>query len=176
MLAPGSTRGLPPTAIVVPPHLQVALGEIGVIEDIRPGRSNPRIEQYHALTAAGAAVDDVSWCASYVGWCLEMAGIKSTRSKSAASYATWGEPCLDTVLRDGSWVYDPSTMFGAVALMAKFDKDAGGTGHVGFLMGVSGTDIFLCGGNQDNRVSIAVRKKANVVALRRAPKLAALLA
>lgn len=146
-------RELPPTAIAVPQWIRVALGEIGVIEDVRPGKSNPRVSQYHAITRAGAATDDVPWCASFVGFCLEMAGVTSTKSKAAASYATWGEAC-------------DSPYFGSVIVFGKSDPDAKGTGHVGFCLGVSGPDVYVLGGNQNNRVSIATRKKSAIVATR----------
>jgi uncharacterized protein (TIGR02594 family) len=145
-------KALPPTAVKVPTWIAVALGEIGVVEDLRKGKSTPRVEQYHAITRAGPAVDDVSWCASFVSWCLEMGGVSSTKSKTAASYTAWGVAC--------------ELKFGAVVFFGTQDKDAGHTGHVGFCVGVSGEDVFLLGGNQNQRVEIGVRKKANVTAIR----------
>lgn len=148
---------LPPRAVWVPPWIPLALGEIGVLEDTRPGKSHPRIEQFHAITSGGAAPDDVPWCASYVSWVLEMAGVKSTKSKMAASYATWGVVC-------------PRLAFGCVVLMGKSDKDAAGSGHVGFAIGAVGaTDFLLLGGNQGDRVSVDYRKVANIAALRWPP-------
>lgn len=149
-----------PSPIIIPRWLPIALGEIGIVEDVRPGRSTARIEQYHAATAAGVAPDDVAWCASYVGWCLEQAGIRSTRSKTAASYATWGVPCVAPGLRG------PHFAIGSVVVFGKRDADAVGSGHVGFCMGRSGAELYLLGGNQQNRVSIATRKVADVVAVR----------
>lgn len=138
-----------PRPVIVPPWVAIGLGEIGVVEDTRPGRSTLRVEGYHQCTMAGRAVDDISWCSSYVGYALESAGLRSTRSKTAASYKTWGVAC--------GWV------FGAVIVFPKSDPDSGGSGHVGFLMGLSGADVFCLGGNQGNRVSIAVKKKAGAV-------------
>ncbi len=146
-------RDLPPTAVVVPRWIQVALGELGTVEDVRPGKSNKRVELYHSLTRAGVADDSVAWCSSFVGFCLEMAGVTSTKSKTAASYATWGEPC--------SGYY-----FGSVIVFGKSDPDAVGSGHVGFCMGASGDDVYCLGGNQSNRVSIAARKASGIVATR----------
>ena len=151
-MIPSTPVAKPPRAVVVPQWIAVALGEVGVVEDTRPGMSNPRIEQYHAITSAGTAADDVSWCSSFTSWSLEMAGVKSTRSKTAASYLTWGEPC--------------DLKFGCVVLMAKSDADAGGSGHVGFYLGSFGDSFFLLGGNQSQRVDIGVRKLANIVAKR----------
>jgi len=141
--------------VVVPRWIPIALGELGVVEDTRPGQSNGRIEEYHAMTRAGRAHDDVAWCASFVSWVLEQSGIRSTRNKAAASYLSWGEECRD---------YTPP--FGAVLVFGKRDKDAKGSGHVGFCLGVSGPTVFLLGGNQGDRVSIAPRMLADVVAMR----------
>lgn len=139
--------------IEVPPWIAVALGEVGVLEDTRAGKSTRRIEQYHAVTRGGEAVDDVPWCSSYVCWCLEQCGILSTRSKGAASWSKWGMAVLT------------SRQFGVV-VFGKVDPDAGGTGHVAFSLGQSGGEIYVLGGNQRQRVSIATRAAKDVVTCR----------
>jgi uncharacterized protein (TIGR02594 family) len=136
----------------VPRWVAVALREIGVVEDVRPGKSHPRIEAYHAVTRGGASPDDVPWCSSLVCWTMEQAGIPSTRSKAAASWATWGEAVMPRL--------------GAVVLFGKSDPDAKGTGHVGIALGVSGGEVYVLGGNQKNRVSVATRKVRDAVAWR----------
>lgn len=147
------TQLLPPTAVVVPNWVRVAFGEVGVVEYTQPGKSNHRIERYHEITRAGVADDQVPWCSSFVSFCLEMAGVVSTKSKAAISYGGWGDVCgIDK--------------FGCVILFGKSDPDAKGTGHVGFCIGVSGPDVFVLGGNQGNRVSIATRKRKDVIACR----------
>lgn len=138
-----------PRPVHVPPWIPIALGEVGVVEDTRPGRSTLRIESYHSATAAGRALDDLSWCSSFASCVLEAAGIRSTRNKTAASYKTWGQPC--------GWV------FGAVIIFPKSDPDAAGSGHVGFLVGVLGRTVFCLGGNQRNSVSIAMKNMAGAV-------------
>lgn len=142
----------PITVLEVPLWVRVALAEIGVVEDTRPGKSLARIEDYHAVTYAGRAPDDVSWCSSYLCYAFETAGIKSTKSKTAASWATWGVAVTPRQF--------------AVCVFGKKDKDAGGSGHVGICLGISGTELYLLGGNQTNKVSIATRKTADVVAWR----------
>jgi uncharacterized protein (TIGR02594 family) len=148
-----------PTPILIPPWVAIALGEIGVVEDTRKGKSTRRIEEYHAVTRAGTAVDDVPWCASYVSWALEQAGVPSTRSKSASSYASWGAPCVGP---DGKALF----AVGSVLVFGKADIDAKGTGHVAFCLGAGGGLVYALGGNQGNAVSIAPRKAASVVAVR----------
>lgn len=131
--------------------IDVARKEIGTRE-VAGERDNPRIVQYHAVTRAGSAPDEVPWCSSFVCWCFEQVGIRSTRSKSASSWRTWGQPCG----------FEP----GAVVVFGKNDPDAKGTGHVAFLMGIDGDDVLVLGGNQGNRVCMAWRKKDAVVACR----------
>lgn len=136
----------------VPPWVAIALHEIGVIEDVRPNRSTSRIEAYHAVTRGGASPDDVPWCSSLVCWTMEEAGIASTRSKAAASWLTWGEGIPPRL--------------GAIVVFGKGDRDAKGTGHVGIALGVSGGEVYVLGGNQKNRVSVATRKVRDAVAWR----------
>lgn len=136
----------------VPAWVRFGLAEIGVLEDTRPGRSHKRIEDYHAVTYAGAAPDDVPWCSSWTAYVFESAGIRSTRSKTAASWATWGVAVTPRAY--------------AVAVFGKTDQDAGGSGHVGICLGISGKELYLLGGNQNNRVSIATRRTIDVVAWR----------
>ncbi len=134
-----------------PPWLSIARREIGVKE--RPGSAHhPRILQYHASTRLRATTDEVPWCAAYVCWCLEQAGITSTRSAAAASYRTWGQSCE---LKDG-----------AVVVFGKSDPDAAGTGHVAFCVGVDGDDVLVLGGNQRNSVNVSRRPRSRIVAIR----------
>lgn len=132
-------------------YIDVARAELGQRE-IKGKEDNPRIREYHSITSAGEAADEVPWCASFVGWCLEKSGIRSTRSKAASSYITWGQPCD----------LEP----GAIVVFGKSDPDAKGTGHVAFLIGVDGENVLVLGGNQGNAVTKAWRKKANIAACR----------
>lgn len=143
---------LPPSAVIVPRWIAVALGEIGVRENPAIGLSTARIEQYHAVTSAGEALDDVPWCASYWCWVMEMSGISSPRTKRAADWATWGRAC--------------ELVIGATVVFDKSDPDAKGSGHVAGLLGVSGNEAFVLGGNQSNRVGIDVRSKNKIIACR----------
>lgn len=127
----------------MPSYLAVAFGEIGVREDIRVGQSNPRIQRYHGITMAGEATDDVDWCASFLGYCLEMGGIRSTKSKAASSYASYGAATL--------------YRFGAILV---FDH------HVGFAIGLTGHTVYCLGGNQAHAVTIAQRDIRDAKTLR----------
>jgi uncharacterized protein (TIGR02594 family) len=136
----------------VPLYIAAALGEIGVIEDTRPYKSAKRIEEYHAATTGGAMPDDVPWCSSFLCWCMERAGIRSTRSKAAASWLRWGAACAPR-----PW---------AVCVFGKLHEDARGTGHVALSLGLTSKYVYVIGGNQQNAVTIAQRATSEVLAWR----------
>lgn len=130
-----------------PTWVQIALAEHGQAE-IAGAQHNPRILQYHATTGFRAPTDETPWCASFVGWCLEQADLRSTSSAAANSYSTWGIPLEKPVL-------------GAVVT---FTRQGGG--HVGFYMGQRDGKWLILGGNQSNRVSIAPYDPNRMTAIR----------
>lgn len=93
---------------------------------------------WRAIKRGGIKSDEVPWCAAFVGGCLEVIGIKSSRYESAKSYMAWGVQLTRPV-------------YGCIAV---FSRDGGG--HVGFVVGSDGNGrLFILGGNQSNAVSIA---------------------
>jgi uncharacterized protein (TIGR02594 family) len=138
--------------VTFPVWLEIAFLELGVREDTRPGKSNPRIEEFHAATAGGRANQSVPWCSSWMCWVMERAGFSSTKSKAAASWSTWGDSC--------------GLLLGSVVIFGKSDPDAAGTGHVAILLGTLRDECFVIGANQRNAVSIATKKLSTVVATR----------
>jgi uncharacterized protein (TIGR02594 family) len=101
-----------------PAWLLIARKEMGVRELVG-SRHTPRILQYHASTHGKFKDDETAWCSSFVCWCMEAVGVRSTRSARAASWQDWGKPS------------DLSP--GAVILFGKHDPDAKGSGHVGII-------------------------------------------
>lgn len=115
------------------PWLAVAIAEVGVAQ-YPPGRSNPRITQYHEGTNIRGYDDKASWCSSFVNWCLAQAGVKGTGSALARSWLEWGEPLAD-----------PAP--GCIAVLSR-DDPASWKGHVGFYLRHDGQYVHLLGGNQ----------------------------
>ena len=115
------------------PWLRVARAEIGV-RALPAGSSNPRITEYHAGTNVAGHDDKVSWCASFVQWCLARVGIGGTGSALARSWMAWGVP-LD----------EPRV--GCIAVLWR-DDPQGWKGHVGFFLRDEGDEVVLLGGNQ----------------------------
>ena len=132
---------------------EIAKREIGVKEV--PGiLDNPRIIEYHATTTLRATDDEVSWCSSFVNWCMEQAGYQGTKSAAAKSWLRW---------RGGQEIDQARS--GCVII---FDR---GTepwqGHVGFYVGEHGTEhVYVLGGNQSNQVQISSYRKRKIVGYR----------
>ena len=123
--------------------------QIGTLE-ADGSKDNPKIIEYHAETSLKATHDSVPWCASFVSWCLETTGVKSTRSARARSYLDWGIR-LDTPIP------------GCVVVLSRGTAH----GHVGFFTGVQNpTGIEILGGNQHDQVCVAVFLKSRVIAYR----------
>lgn len=132
---------------VTPPWMRVALGELGQRE--LPGHNqNARIVAYHQATTLKATEDEVPWCSSFVCWCLDQAGLPSTRSAAAASYNVWGRP-----------VAAP-----ARGVVLVFTRQGGN--HVGFYAGEDETHFLVLGGNQGDAVSLARYPKSRLTGMR----------
>jgi uncharacterized protein (TIGR02594 family) len=147
---------------VYPEWLRVAVGELerGVREVPGPS-ANPRIVDYHRATSLKATSDEVPWCASFVCWCLEAAGVASTRSAAARSYLSWGV---------GVSVDHPPV--GSVVVLSRGATAAGpdvvdAPGHVGFCWSfLSPSGVVLLGGNQGDQVSLVVYPRSRVLGIR----------
>ena len=132
--------------------LDVALEEEarGVTE-IPGAEANPRIVEYHAHTLLKATSDEVPWCAAFVGFCLDRAGVKSTASAAARSYCNWGVPAVQKR--------------GAIVVFSRGDNAV--SGHVGFLLeAITGGGLVVLGGNQADKVCRRTFPRSMVVACR----------
>ncbi|MET0284778.1 MAG: TIGR02594 family protein [Polyangiales bacterium] len=137
------------------PWMQVARAELGQAE--LPGRSsNARIVEYFRSTRLAASRDETPWCAAFVCFCLERAGLRSTHSALARSFEAYGVP------GDGS--------LGDIAVFWTGSPD-GAKGHVAFVERVEGESIFCLGGNQSDgqqdSVNIKPYPRSRLIAFRR---------
>ncbi len=129
--------------------LDIAMKEQGQ-KEVKGKNFNPRIVEYHSVTTLKATSDEVPWCSSFVSWCLEKAGVKSTRSAAAKSYETWGDP-LEKPIE------------GCIVVLTRGNGDER---HVGFFVGENSTMITLLGGNQADKVGVDWFLKTRVLAYR----------
>ncbi|MBB3454726.1 uncharacterized protein (TIGR02594 family) [Rhizobium sp. BK313] len=115
---------------------------LGVSEISTPGVDNPRIRLYHSTTHGGAMPDEVSWCSSFVNYCVEQAGGAGTDSKAARSWLDWGRSVSRGDWREGDIVV--------------FWREAPNSwkGHVAFLVTWDGERPFVLGGNQGNKICV----------------------
>lgn len=128
----------------------IAKGEIGQKEI--PGEAdNPRIVQYQQATSLRATDDETPWCASFVNWCLQEAGIAGTNSAAARSFLNWGREIKEPVP-------------GCIVVLKR--GNSSWQGHVGFYVGTVGDRINLLGGNQGNSVSIKGYRREDVLGYR----------
>lgn len=131
------------------PWLVTARSLIGLKEIKGPQHDPEILQMWKNIKRGGIKDDETPWCAAFVGSCLELNGIRSTRFESAASYATWGQALSEPV-------------YGCIAV----GKRSGG-GHVGFVVGMTEDgDLLLLGGNQSDSVSIVRYPRARVYAYR----------
>lgn len=141
-----------------PRWLAIARREICTRQSADRNNPNPRIVEYHQVTTLRAQDDTTPWCASFMSWVLEQAGIRSTRSARAKSYLEWGSaldhprPGAITVFHRGPGA--PTSR---------------GMGHVGFFVEDRGQSIGLLGGNQGNHVNIKSYGKSRLMAYRWPP-------
>ncbi len=116
--------------------LEIARTQLGVTEAKNPGA----VVGYHQATRLRAQSARTPWCASFVCWVLEKAGLPNPRTARAADFAVYGVPTYA----------EP----GCIVVLDKAAPDAGGSGHCAFLVGVDGGDLLLLGGNQSNSVCV----------------------
>ena len=97
-------------------------------------------------------LDEVPWCAAFVGWCLKQEGFKR---KNAKDPKRWDGNFLGAKSwrpKDGSG----TPRYGAIAVV-EWTK---GGHHVGFYVGKDGNKVKMLGGNQKHESGGAVNVRA----------------
>lgn len=129
--------------------IDIARGELGTSE-VPSVKANPRIIEYHKATTLRANNDEIAWCSSFVNWVMQTAGFPTTRSAAARSWVRYG---VKSELRPG-----------AIVVLSRGSNPA--FGHVGFVDRFDASYVWVLGGNQGNRVSIARYPLLRLVACR----------
>lgn len=132
---------------MTPPWMKIALAEKRVDEKTGE-RSHPRIIEYHQVTTLKATSDEVPWCASFVCWALEKAGVPSTKSSAARSYLKYGHSIERPVP-------------GCIVVLSRGTNPT--QGHVGFWLSEDDEHVFVYGGNQSNMVCVEAYNKGLVL-------------
>lgn len=143
-----SIPSIPSATNTFAPWLDIAKAELGV-KEIPGKKHNERILEYHKATSLESTEDEVPWCSSFVSWCLEKAGVPSTRNAWARSYLAWGRKIETPVV-------------GCIVVFSRGQA----SGHVAFYLGESDSQIKVLGGNQSNQVSIEYYPKSRLLGYR----------
>lgn len=135
-----------------PLWLRIARREIGQRERAGSKDDNPRIIEYLKCTGLSRSQhhDETPWCAAFACWCLEGAGIRSTRRANARSFLSWGK--------------SSPLQIGALAVLTRGTNPS--QGHVGIVVGWTDSQLLLLGGNQSNRVTISAYPRSRLIGLR----------
>ena len=122
--------------------MKTAHDELGQSEV--PGfKANPRIIQYFSASnfwGKDDSGDENAWCGSFVAWVMKKNGYTPVKSAyRAKSWKNFGKKIVTPIQ-------------GAIAIKSRTRG-----GHVGFVIGQSSTGkyLFILGGNQGDKVSIA---------------------
>jgi uncharacterized protein (TIGR02594 family) len=122
------------------------------VAELPGAANNDAILQYYRDVGVPQKNEEVSWCAAFVGSCLERSKIKSTRDLTARSYLSWGRK-LETP-REGCvvvfWRESPKSW----------------KGHVAFYVRQTKNYVYVLGGNQKDKVSIEAYPKDKVLGYR----------
>lgn len=135
----------------MPAWLALATADLGTVEGI--GKSNnPKVIAYFRDAGfAGIKEDSVAWCAGFVNAMLERAGRRGSRSLAARSFEGWGIGLKAPAL-------------GAIGVKKR--SNSSWQGHTGFVVGANDKQVFLLGGNQGDRVSVAAFPRSEFTGFR----------
>ena len=137
----------------------IARSYIGTTEGPGPADNPVIMEMYASVGHDWVEHDSVAWCAAFVGHCLEMAGIKSTRKLTARSYLDWGVPIDVTDAQQGDISVIPR-------------GSSSWQGHVFFIDRIEGAWVWGLGGNQDDAVTVKRFPVSKLLGVRRAGNVA----
>jgi uncharacterized protein (TIGR02594 family) len=143
---------LPPAAQL--PWMAVAETYLGVSE-IKGAKHNPDVVEMFALSGfSGIKDDETPWCAAFVGGVLHRVGLgrRDGITLAARSFEKYGTGLS-------------APAYGAIGVK-KRSGGASWQGHVGFVVGANATHVFLLGGNQGDKVSIASFRRSEFTAFR----------
>ena len=131
-------------------------------QEITGQLDNPQVMAMLKLDMDWPEHDEVPWCSAfinYITWMLRLPRSKSLLARSwleIGEYITIHEAKCDSDIV----ILNRETPFvGANNLTAK--------GHVGFYAGLTGYSVYILGGNQSNKISVAKYDATDILGVRR---------
>ena len=140
-----SFKKLPPPAVVEPtPWMDLAIGDLSLDwKEISGTQHNPKISEAFDLCGYGLLPDETAWCGVYAGSRLKLMGYSIPHKCAWARHFTTKQSEYGVNLE--------KPRYGCVVNVER--GSAGGTSHVGFLVGWDDEHVRILGGNQANNVS-----------------------
>ena len=130
--------------VVQPAWLDIALGDLHLDwKEISGTQHNRKIVEAFELCGYGPLPDETAWCGVYVGSRLTVAGYM------IPSRCAWARHYTSKQSEYGVNLDEP--LYGCVVNVER--GSAGGTSHVGFLVGWDDDHVRILGGNQSNNVT-----------------------
>lgn len=105
-------------------------------------RANPLIVHFFTATRTVPSGDRTAWCAAFVNFCLQRAGVKGSGSASSGTFRCWSNESTSPSIGD------------LVVLRERgSEQNCVGSGHVGFFVSQTDKIVTILGGNQGNRIN-----------------------
>ena len=125
------------------------------VKEYPAAKHNDQIVKFFADAGHGYVQDDETpWCAAFVGAVLAECGVKGSGKLNARSYLDWGQP-----------VDINNAQKGDVVVFWRGSKK-GWKGHVAFYSHHDDENIYVLGGNQGNKVSVAPYPRDRLLGVR----------
>lgn len=127
---------------------------MGVLERPGPDADHPLIVEMLRRVRQPNQHDETPWCSAAMNAAMDECGIGGTGSAAARSWEDWGQRL-------------PKPRFGCVAVLWR-EKEQGPYGHVACWLGevAGGAQMVLLGGNQGDRVGVALYPRHRVLSHR----------
>jgi hypothetical protein len=136
--------------------LEIAAGEIGVMENPLGSNRGPKVDQYLRYVGLDPATGSYAWCAAFASWCFGQAsaslGITDPAPKTAGALEFWnraGRMNLRRVSPPEATANSTLIVPGMVFVLLT----GGGHGHVGLVEKVQGVVLTTIEGNTNDNGS-----------------------
>lgn len=130
--------------------LEIAAGEIGVMEQPLGSNAGPRVTEYLAATGVSFPAP---WCAGFVYWCFEQAAKKAGKKnpvfRTGSVMTHWNKTTAKKILAKDA-IANPALIKPGHIFIMSF---GGGLGHTGLVESVNGGFINVIEGNTNDNGS-----------------------